>query len=669
MSILELSDLGEDIAGLDLSVASKYTYEKLKHERSIRLLVLKPASSSHDRLQCELREVLLSDEPRYEAISYCWGEPVFPEELDLPTGSLKITKNLSLALRRFRLNDRVRHVWTDAVCINQDDNVERSKQVTLMGAIYRNAQRVLVWLGPGDELTSSVIRTLKQLAAQPDRYGIQRGPDQTILGNWPGTETPTGAVKKALENVSIEYDWSGADAFYSLPWFSRVWIVQEVALAASAHLYCGDSDILWDDLLLAAHVEYRSVQKTTAMNLRLPHGFHNLTFLANGLRLFRNKQVNSKLLSLISNFRTFECSDPRDRMYSMLALSGNRDVKVTPDYNKPVTKVYTEMTIEMLRKDLANSKWIFHYAGIARRFRPKGKKVLDYRNTIHKPDSILALQTASQITSTELPSWVPDWRITGDYDSFHLWGGIRFSSATRFRPNIQFSESDGTLSVVATIIDVIEAGKNLGSEPELRLNAHREKVLLMKQFFDQHVGKLGSRNDDEALTLFARTIIADFSQGTTRRYLQESLSTHDLKNLWLQFASTPFQAESSTEIFETDGSEASLIGEAKLQNNRVIKTYSRLYSYRLALLNLLNDRQFIITREGRAGLAPAIAQPGDLIVLFAGATVPLVLRPWGKDDAGKERYCIVGDCFLLGVMYGELFEKLENATWQWIALV
>ena len=88
----------------------------------------------------------------------------------------------------------------------------------------------------------------------------------------------------------------------------------------------------------------------------------------------------------------------------------------------------------------------------------------------------------------------------------------------------------------------------------------------------------------------------------------------------------------------------------------------------MALKNLLDDRQFIITNQGLAGLAPAIAQSGDHIVLFAGAATPLVLRPSGPDDKGRSRHYIIGDCFVLGAMYGGLYEALKAGPWDWKTL-
>jgi hypothetical protein len=279
---------------------------------------------------------------------------------------------------------------------------------------------------------------------------------------------------------------------------------------------------------------------------------------------------------------------------------------------------------------------------------------------------------ALDIVCQYLPSWVPDWRIKADCNSFHVNGASVsiFAAAIRFHPNAHIDPSDGSLSVVGKSIDIIKAGKNLGSAPELQYNAHREQVLLMKEFYDGQTGRLKPVNADDATTVFARTIIADQTQAGTRSFLRDPLSVKDLRDLWFQFASAPYKHESAIEHFESDGTEGRKSGtKLRLAETDTVKVYSRLFCYRMALLNLLDDRQFIVTNEGRAGLAPAIAQPGDHVVIFAGGSTPLVLRPVRRDDKGRDRYYIIGDCFVHGVMYGEFHEVLNKpGAWDWKTL-
>lgn len=103
-----------------------YKYHPINLKDEIRILILlPPASPDGSELHCELTTAKISDEPSYEAISYCWGAEVFLERIYLPEGTLAVTENLAAGLRRLRHKDRPRHLWVDAVCINQQDNGKR----------------------------------------------------------------------------------------------------------------------------------------------------------------------------------------------------------------------------------------------------------------------------------------------------------------------------------------------------------------------------------------------------------------------------------------------------------------------------------------------------------------------------------------------------------------
>ena len=146
-------------------MAIAFARAPLEHEDSIRLLKLEPPwSQDPQALHAALVQCRLSDKPEFEAISYAWGEPVFPEMLHFPTGSLKITSSLAAALQQFRRRDRSRWLWADAVCINQNDLQEKSAQVARMGTIFNSAQWVLAWLGTSDEESEYVMANLKNIA-------------------------------------------------------------------------------------------------------------------------------------------------------------------------------------------------------------------------------------------------------------------------------------------------------------------------------------------------------------------------------------------------------------------------------------------------------------------------------------------------------------------------
>lgn len=60
--------------------------------------------------------------------------------------------NLASALQYIRDKEEEVVLWADAICINQEDLDERSKQVQfVMDEVYKDAEEVLVWLGEESE--------------------------------------------------------------------------------------------------------------------------------------------------------------------------------------------------------------------------------------------------------------------------------------------------------------------------------------------------------------------------------------------------------------------------------------------------------------------------------------------------------------------------------------
>ena len=125
---------------------SFYQYSPLPSEKFIRILELHPGHAS-ENIDCTLHQTELDNAPKYEAISYAWGDLENKINVLCDGKIIMVTQNLKDALLRFRLKDRSRIVWADAICINQNDVVEKGSQVKLMNRIYGNATTVCVWLG------------------------------------------------------------------------------------------------------------------------------------------------------------------------------------------------------------------------------------------------------------------------------------------------------------------------------------------------------------------------------------------------------------------------------------------------------------------------------------------------------------------------------------------
>lgn len=98
-------------------------------------------------IECDLQVASLEDKPGYESLSYTWGDSTKDGAVRIADCLLSTTENLWSALRHLRYPDKPRLIWADALCINQNDDEEKTKQVQIMGRIYTECAQCLIWLG------------------------------------------------------------------------------------------------------------------------------------------------------------------------------------------------------------------------------------------------------------------------------------------------------------------------------------------------------------------------------------------------------------------------------------------------------------------------------------------------------------------------------------------
>lgn len=220
-------------------VTRDYTYDELPTPNSFRILELK-AGVKGCPITCKLRVASLDeDELSYEAVSYHWGpKNVAYRDIFCDGGVLRISPDLWDGLQRLREPHRPRFIWIDAICINQLNTTERGHQVKLMRQIYRRAQRVLIWAGnQGGDHAKRAFSHICRIANVFPLEGGQRA-------FW----TEFGCEK----DEKHDFEWQSIRILYQVPWFWRVWIIQEVALARSAVFIWGDTEIDWHWVGLAA---------------------------------------------------------------------------------------------------------------------------------------------------------------------------------------------------------------------------------------------------------------------------------------------------------------------------------------------------------------------------------------------------------------------------------
>lgn len=192
----------------------------------IRLLTVYQADDESEPANCKLEHVSLNNSHSYSALSYCWGVPMVTRTIYVNGHEVQATENLEEALRELRRHGDVR-LWVDALCINQRDIDERSRQVLRMVNIYANAIETVAWLGKAADNSDLALDLMH------------------ILSNYDaGQDTWENAMKRQdqLEEVAAYADhWTALEIFLSRPYWNRVWIIQEIVFARQLLICCGSA--------------------------------------------------------------------------------------------------------------------------------------------------------------------------------------------------------------------------------------------------------------------------------------------------------------------------------------------------------------------------------------------------------------------------------------------
>jgi hypothetical protein len=234
-------------------------YSPLSEENhEIRLLTLVEGENSAF-VSCQLEHYSLIEHPPYTALSYCWGNPDITKTIILNGVKVQATVNLEAALRQLQAEGYTK-LWVDALCINQNDREERSRQVLRMRRIYMEASLVLVWLGIATPLSKMAMAFIDLVTRSNDalKYLRDRGGeenDETVrktraamspivqryvdkLMHEPSDKLVDGLMEDMFMFDNEDSRQAFIDFFHRSYW-SRVWIIQEIVSGARVVVYCG----------------------------------------------------------------------------------------------------------------------------------------------------------------------------------------------------------------------------------------------------------------------------------------------------------------------------------------------------------------------------------------------------------------------------------------------
>jgi hypothetical protein len=643
-------------------IAPFHHYRPLNHlRREIRLVELLPGKPG-SRIAAKLLTVSLNDDPVYDALSYCWGAPrpaydIFVhinnndnEGDDDNDGchkgdslesivSFSVGRNLRKALDDLRHQDHPRLIWTDAICINQKDNIEKGYQIQLMQQIYTRASVVCAWINHNVHPKTSVFDDLENLGK-----GVE------------------------LDDFHDPSYWYPVADIFRNEYWRRLWIQQELILATKVDVYCRRVVFSGEQLLeFQQKVNVVKSQKTrlggpefmlsryidgntsadpmpevfgggiiqARVNMHEGRKAQDVLFSSSsdnqsppsGVKITRSLLASS-LLNLFLQSSSVRMTDPRDRLYDILGLATDITQGSSLEINYDASPI-----------------WVYAQA---------------FRHFIHRYKSLSFLcfnkgnPRGSYVSRRDFPSWMPHadvcWSsvnasracgemlatphaVSIDVETLYLHAqGIKVDTV-KYAEQIG-GDGHGWIPITEWLNQIESLCRNtwpdspnINQDDSPPLYEREDVITLMFPWLTpsryKQMWKL-DKPDPERRRLIIRSLLS-----AARKADQKDLSTGDI----IRGGYTP------TDIIPLDVRED--CHAVHVESNAVI---------------------LFATETSRVGSMARTSdiQVGDEIWILFGCRMPLMMRP-KRDEMGKGlRYQVIGPAVVPGLMRGEAIKEFQE---------
>ena len=653
-------------------MAYKYLPLREGTECEIRLLTLLPGSGD-SAIECTVDHALLEPPPPYEALSYTWGNP-WSNARDVPSNidvhsihsvrlngkPTNIGYNLHAALLRLRYPDKKRALWVDALCIDQANDNEKSKQVRQMHKIYNRANRVLSWLGEEDFHSNLAFDIMEELCwaikvllwcrtAQRMSLPIIHISEDNVVDEFqrllPLYHQENIDLRKSLNLIKTEFlenkdvaeiaTLTFGDArslaryivcdtgqlseypllpltiqaiqktFSSRTYWERLWVVQEFGHGRDGVIVCGGREM--DFALLTMSILFlgsRSVH--TGSCLFWENGDYSSNVAAGlsmtgaqSLNRLRLQDERRPLVQPLALYHSKSCTEPRDAIYALLNIATPINIQI--DYGKKLAEVYTEATLAIISHD-------------------QNLDLLILWDSTRTPEI--------DFQRLEFPSWVPKFgRMSAvtrlnqvDFKELYVAGGPLKEISSRVTNYTTLLAVDGCFFTTVSHVEP----KNLWDIP-------MEDLMQMWSYITEIYPRLQIGD-------FWRTLLLD-QYPLKRVFFERSVASRARFNAILeQHFADPYA------VFME------------------IKESFKKVAYR---------KTFCVTAKENMAMVSGNVEKGDLIFVAHGSIAPFILRPVPHetqfDDALKELnvttfYEFVGPAYVQGVMDGEVWDMVDGVN-------
>ncbi|KAI4670279.1 uncharacterized protein J4E79_000560 [Alternaria viburni] len=324
--------------------------------------------------------------------------------------------------------------------------------------------------------------------------------------------------------------------------------------------------------------------------------------------IYKWDTISWSFLRTLSEFRIFQSTDPRDKVYGLIGLIGSEadGGSMVPDYEKSAALVFAETALHTITST---------------------KHLLVFADVVHRPD---------YDGEDGYRSWAPRWDLP--------------LLAARIGSQFVVPGYGACSGREAQIVDT----KGPGGEQLCLTGIFHAKVTAFDSIFDIFHYPNSNRlrmyhqvvelyegidwNDpmsDKTLPVLARTLTTGFST------VNQSLDSLDDQSLCAHYEAFRHYLEWCR---DPKANSDSLSGDA-LQYHEKVKVHCHGY-------------RFFWTSKKDYGIGPGCMREGDIVVVFYGADAPCVLRPKG------DKYLMLGEAYVDSIMNGELVREVEEGIRQ-----
>ena len=344
------------------------------------------------RIYAELVEVTHRGNNKYYALSYAWGKHEATETITCNGEPTAVSPHLYEGI--CCIFDLYGHldIFIDAICINQDNDLEKAEQVANMHLVYKGAAKVLVWLGKStddSDVAMNFIRSAQGILPEtPEVSSLSTG-NHSLHRKWFVGLSPR--LKISVWKLGLR------------SWFTRLWIVQEIWNVDNVSFICGRIQVegplflqvgfSLSQLDLAYHLQSAGVANLEPIPETEMHGWQYLrelrisrdtcdrTYVSNN----RFSASNMSYPYIVNSSRSRFAQEPVDHIYALLGLDDSEGAyfqqNIHIDYSASVRKNYLSVYVQFAK--LAISKL-------------QGLALLRYTSSRDRPQG--------------LPSWCPNLR-------------------------------------------------------------------------------------------------------------------------------------------------------------------------------------------------------------------------------------------------------------------